>query len=73
MECLPHSKHSIKCTEQLASSNSRGDETDHHNDYTSTGYKNRRSILKQWRDKCDKNRSDAIEKANQEKDIICRN
>lgn len=74
MECLPHSKQSIKQiywiesiqfkfesikSEQLASPDSQGDKTDHHNDYTSTGCKNRRSILKQWRDECDKNRSDA--------------
>lgn len=55
----------------MADIDSQGDETDYHNDYTSTGCKgnnqNIRSILNQWIDKCNKNRSDPTEKANEKK------
>lgn len=69
MECLPHSKLSINICHQIyrmADIDSQGDETD----YASAGCKrnrNIRSILNQWIDGCNKNRSDATEKANQKK------
>lgn len=55
----------------MADIDSQRDETDYHNDYRSTGCKrnnqNIRSILNQWIDKCNKNRSDPTEKANEKK------